>query len=900
MPVVHKTPRLTEPSDPQATIRTIVAAAQRTVIAVRTAQALWKEYLEKRIRTGAMAHHLWPAPEWIPEQVQRWDQNAKIIFRNHYLAKNEAGQRIENIPERLWNIACYQAQGEVLGPAVKRILESVPEIRWSGIVEEWKVTCHDQPWREAQPPIQQILRAMEATNLAMIVGSDLEPLIEVAHQSAQRCVRLMAEQKWAFNTPTMANAGIERPMGMAACYVFEVPDDLEGILRIAQEAGMVQQSGGGVGYYLGHTRPKGDVIRSTMGRSSGPQGWIAIYNTICEQIMQGGRRRGAQLVSQSVYHPDILDFIDGDYSTANHSVVVDDEFIRHSTEDPEAEVVCVNPRTGEPFVRDGQPVRHKVGELLHHIAQRAWDSGNPGLQFFDRVNRGHHLPTIGPVFGSNPCGEQFLENHNACNLGSINLTRYVKNETLDEAALASDAAFACRMLDNVILGATYPTYEIEHAVRASELVGVGITDLAGMLIRCRLPYDSDEGRELGASAMRIVYESARAESERMAGERGCFPLWAESTWGPDGENRTMRNTRVSTIAPTGTTSFVMGAPRTGCEPPYAIAFHRPDTTHGGMFRVIDPDLLRVATEEGWASEALWDRVAERGSVQGDPDVPEHWQQIFKGAMEISPADHVRMQSELQKHVDNSISKTINLPESATVDDVMEAYVLAWKLGCKGITVFREGSRGGATIYSTGTSEKKDKAAQNGEPKTKETNTSTAAFGSLRPVNYRPKFVVTTSRYERETPLGTAFIFVSRWPVDGTERIQEVFVITGKPGTHVQADSHAIGYQASVMLQCGIDPAVVAKTLQGIGGTDSIGFGAERVRSVPDAVGQVLLEEIERLRERTGEGQVAAQAAAAEQARTTLRDLCPSCGQATWVNEAGCWHCLDPNCAASRC
>ncbi|MGB4666528.1 MAG: ribonucleotide reductase N-terminal alpha domain-containing protein [bacterium] len=502
------------------------------------------------------------------------------------------------------------------------------------------------------------------------------------------------------------------------------------------------------------------------------------------------------------------------------------------------------------------------------------------------------------------CGEQPLLHGEACNLGALNVAKYwdPEKKRIREEELRQDAAFAVRALDNVIDVSAYPTPEMDRIVRANRKVGLGILGLADLLIAVEHPYDSEEGRQFAARVMAIVQEGAHAGSQELAEDRGTFPNWEESTWGQKGIP--MRNATTTTVAPNGTTGIIIGGTG-GIEPIFAVAYTR-RTADDQILRFIHPLFEEVARREGFYSEELMDRVARVGTVRGVDGVPEKWQKIFASAHDIHWRDHIKMQAVLQQHVDNAISKTVNLPHSATVGDVKAAYTLAWKLGCKGITIFRDGSKQG--ILTTGT--KVD--VKVGEPAAAETlawleeqlanpkafnqlqnylrkrGYVLAEWGNVRPMELPDQ--LPARWFERETPVGKAQIFVTE--LDG--KPVQLFIQVGHGGSDIQADCEAIGRLASGLLRAGVPLRWVTKQLKGIGGDRQLGFGPDRVRSLADAIGKVLYDEY--LSNGSKE-----QAAAQEQLELPSQGpsfgLCPSCGNYTLMRAEGCAKCM---CGYSEC
>lgn len=755
-------------------------------------------------------------------------------------------------------------------------------------------TPEDMCWRVA------VETAMAESNY----GGDENTIRQVA----TTIYELMVEGKLIFNTPTLTNSGKGGNLSKAACTAFVVGDDMGHIFEMLRTMALVQQAGGGTGFSFSSLRPKGDRVSSTGGESSGPVEFIRVFNRATEAVKQGGIRRGASLACLAADHPDIKEFIqsklDGDLANFNISVMVRDDFMHKITEeDPDPYYPLINPRNGEVWGTNN------AKELFDTICEAAWSTGDPGLLFYDTINKENPTPDIGMIETTNPCGEQPLLHGEACNLGALNVSKYWDLETkcLQESKLQNDAAFAVRALDNVIDVSAYPTPEMDSIVRANRKIGLGILGLADLLISAELPYDSEEGRQFAARVMQLVQAGAHAGSQELAESRGTFPNWNGSTWQKKGIP--MRNATTTTVAPNGTTGIILNATG-GIEPIFAVAFSR-HTADGQILRFVHPLFKKVADQEGYYSEELMERIAEVGTVKGVEGIPEKWQRIFAAAHDIPWEEHIKMQANLQQHVDNAISKTINLPYNATLADVKAAYILAWKLGCKGITVFRDGCKQG--ILSAGTSEKNQEKTP---PEATELITLLeeqlksfkylsplqaylrkkgfilAEWGNVRPMELPDQ--LPARWFERETPVGKAQIFVTE--LKG--RPVQLFIQVGHGGSDIQADCEAIGRLTSGLLRAGVHLSWITKQLKGIGGDRQLGFGPDRVRSLADAIGKVLYEEyIENNNPNHNE-----QAAALEYPQPQNRsgpnfELCPACGNYTLMRAEGCAKCL---CGHSEC
>lgn len=499
-----------------------------------------------------------------------------------------------------------------------------------------------------------------------------------------RFYRVMANLEFLPNSPTLMNAGTGLQQ-LAACFVLPVPDSLQGIFDAMKHAAIIHQSGGGTGFSFSRIRPRGDIVGSTGGVASGPVSFMHVFNEATHAVRQGGRRRGANMVVLRVDHPDIKEFItakkDPDVLTNfNLSVAATDEFIGAARENQSYDLV--NPRTGEPTGA------LDAGEVLDLIARMAWSTGEPGIIFLDQINRENPTPHLGYIESTNPCGEQPLLPYEACNLGSINLNKVVSEGEVDYDRLGEIVDIAVRFLDNVIDRTQYPLPEIEKMSRGNRKIGLGVMGFADLLIRLGVPYDSERALTTAERIMSFIQDRARDASTLLAGERGVFPNYAESTYA--GQGPRVRNATRTTIAPTGTLSLIADC-SPGIEPLYAVTYAKHIFDHEDLVKV-NPMFEEIARDRGFYSESLMRRVRQAGRVQDMEEVPADVRRVFVTAHDISPEYHVRMQAAFQHHVENAVSKTVNFPESATVDDIKETLLLAHQLGVKGVTVYRNRSR----------------------------------------------------------------------------------------------------------------------------------------------------------------------------------------------------------------
>ena len=831
-----------------------------------------------------------PPADLPPAQLS---ENARIVLARRYLKKNEAGEPTEDPETMFWRVARVIAEEDrkygVSGAAVEEVARSFYDLMTTGRFEP--------------------------------------------------------------NSPTLMNAG--RPLGqLSACFVLPVQDALSngksGIYDTLRSMALVHQSGGGTGFSFSRLRPEGDTVRSTMGVASGPVSFMRLYDASTEVVKQGGTRRGANMGILRVDHPDIRVFIRCKNDTSqitnfNISVAITDAFMEAVAKDEEYDLIT--PRSGELAGREN------AREIFDMIVKGAWKTGEPGVFFIDRANEYNPVPALGSYEATNPCGEQPLLPYDVCNLGSVNVGVFAKEgrasdpeQGIDWDGLRRVVHLSIHFLDNVIDANRYPLREIRDLASKIRRVGLGIMGWADLLVRLGVRYDSDEGVGLARTVMGFIEEETRIASERLAELRGVFPAWDESIWGPDGScarsaagervrpERRLRNCNLTTVAPTGTISIIAGCSG-GIEPLFAVAFMRNQA--GVMMPDVNPDFVERARHEGWHSDELMERIAEEGHIHFD-EVPAEVQDTFRTSHDIPPEWHVRMQAAFQEHVDSAISKTTNFAFEATRPDVRKIYELAFETGCKGVTVYRDGSRPMQVLSTgkTGQGEAEGSGEATAQPPELEAITLQLADarerahtleGELEEMKGRLEEhdrEAAASRHKRQRPsilrgrtikmdcpLGDLYVTVNE---DASGRPFEVFCTLGKAGGAAMADSEAIGRLVSLSLRSGIPITAVKGQLRGISCDRAVGVGPQKVLSAPDAIAQALEQY---MAEKEGvqaelpigvsqparaEAPSAAPATAGQYVDQSAAVLgaCPACGASHLAFEEGCKKCYV--CGFSEC
>ncbi len=690
----------------------------------------------------------------------------------------------------------------------------------------------------------------------------------------ERFYNLMAELEFVPNSPTLMNAG--RPLGqLSACFVLPVEDSMEGIFDSVKNAALIHKSGGGTGMSFSRLRPSGDVVKTTGGVASGPISFMKVFNMATEAVKQGGTRRGANMGILRVDHPDIMEFIECKTDTSqitnfNISVGITEKFMEAA-------------KAGENYDLIHPKTKVVVGELnaamvYEKIVSAAWQTGEPGIIFLDRINKSNPVPHLGEVESTNPCGEQPLLPFESCNLGSINLMAVMDKKKINYKKLEQIVRDSVHFLDNVIDANKYPLDIIDVTTKNSRKIGLGVMGFADMLLTMGVSYASEEGVKLAGEVMGFINDTAKDESRKLAKQRGNFPAYAGSVF----EGKTeMRNATVTTIAPTGTISMVAGV-SSGVEPVFAFVYTRTVMDKTVMHEV-NPVLKQVLGERGLYTEELMAKISKAGTLQTVEEIPQDIKDVFVCAQDISPEYHIKIQAKFQEHVDNAVSKTVNFVNSATKEDVKAVYNLAYETGCKGVTIYRDGSRA-EQVLSTGSS-------------AEATPTESAPVEVVATPRARPDVTI---GFTEKVQIGCGNLYITVNYDD--EGLVEVFTNTGRHGG-CPSQSEATSRLVSMALRSGMDPKIIIEQLRGIRCPSTIRQKGMKATSCPDAIARVIAKVLN-YQETGSNGTIPVPEAFAQTVSIPTPSggdssgrNCPECSGSV-EHEGGCVICR--NCGYSKC
>ena len=828
-------------------------------------------------------------PEYHLKPVETLTENARVVLEKRYLRRGDDGNPIETVEEMFWRVA-------------------------------YNVAIAERDFDE-----------------------DPDPVAEDFYQ-------MLTEMKFLPNSPTFTGAGT--PLGqLAACFVLPISDDMggdsAGIFQTLRDAALIQQTGGGNGFSFSKIRARGSIVKSSAGEATGPVGFLRVYDRAFGEIAQGGTRRGANMAVLRVDHPDIYEFItcktdENQITNFNISVGITDDFMQAVENDRSFELICPQTKTIKQTVN--------ARDLFNTIVKYAHHNGEPGVLFLDAANRQNPLPHMYDLESTNPCGEQYLGPYENCCLGSINLAKHLGEDgKVDWISLANTVALSTRFLDNVVTANAYVSNvpQLREAAMQARRIGLGIMGLGDMMYHVGIRYGSQESEEFASQLMEFVRYHCMLTSIKLSEDRGPYLAIKGSIYDPEDMNWRppkpvnefsrdfgrpkvdwdsvvsgikqygIRNAAQTTIAPTGTIATVAGCEAYGCEPAFALAYLRHVNDKGKDLQLeyaspmFEKELILAGLDEKQRSDIV-SKVRQSGSCQNVDEVPEHIKNTFVVSQDITAEQHVRMQAGLQAFVDNSLSKTCNFPSDAKEEDVAEAYTLGWKLGCKGLTVYVTGSRQKVVLETNDTADNSTSESDATENRDASVNNGLDKNEKLFPETKKSRpSRLDGATYMVDTPMGKSFVTINE---NESGEPFEAFVSTAKAGSETAAISEAIGRLISYVLRIS-SPVLpsdrleeLVRQLEGIGGSRSLGFGPNRVRSLPDGVARALRRYLDDL-----DGYEFSDSTSNDNVISTMNgstetddnpytfqfgSLCPECGEAAVVNEEGCRKCYA--CSYSEC
>ncbi len=740
----------------------------------------------------------------------------------------------------------------------------------------------DEDGKPVEKPSDMFRRV--AKNIATADSYYGKTRIEVT-RTEEEFYRMMTSLEFLPNSPTLMNAGRDLQQ-LSACFVLSIEDSMESIFETIKDTAIIHKSGGGTGFSFSRLRGKNSRVRSTGGISSGPVSFMKVFNSATQAVKQGGTRRGANMGILRVDHPDILEFVtckenDKEITNFNISVALTEDFMKRAVANQEYDLI--DPHTKKSV---GKLNAKDVFDL---IIKMAWKNGEPGIIFIDRMNKDNPTPKAGEIESTNPCGEQPLLPYESCNLGSINLAKMVNDGEIDWKKLGETVKKAVHFLDNVIDMNAYPLKRIEKTTKSNRKIGLGVMGFADMLLMLGISYDSESSIHIAEKVMKFVLDASRAASQEIAKERGAFPNYKNSIYNVPGA-KPLRNATLTTIAPTGTLSIIANC-SSGIEPVFAISYIRNIMDNTKLIEV-HPYFQEVAEKKGFFTPELMNIIAQKGSIKSLSEIPEDVQKIFVTAHDIEPIWHIRMQSAFQKFTNNAVSKTVNLPQDATVEDVRNIYLLAYEGGCKGVTIYRDHSRDEQVLSV---------------PTVKET--SKPAVGTK--ISPRPRPTVTVGTTTKiATGCGNLYVTINE---DENGLPFEVFMSMGKAGGCAMSQLEALGRLLSLALRSGIDTNSIIEQLRGIRCPSPSWEKGGRIFSCSDAIARVLERIIIEKKKKVNQAELSSgdsadkpqgQSGVATDVKKSTKmktenivGVCPDCGGALWHVE-GCMVCK--SCGYSKC